>query len=276
MNPLNRPNYLKSVSRHPLTFIIGAAAVACLGLLVASPARSDSYWWPHPKALAAFSLKIKVTEYERRAGGEVMKVETQAQRSDGATVVVDALYFPGAPRTIRMIRLPDGTRINLVDALSSKTTCRPKRREAAPVRETLLGPPKPPDCLGPLDKLLGRTTLFGQPVNIVKTWDRGSAGQRWVAPALGCLELQWQSASFQPDGPRKVRLEGKLVSFTLGEPDARLFDRGARYDEVKPSELLRRGMKAAGVNWGLRLAAEGVKKDQEYAAACETPATLLQ
>lgn len=132
MGRLNRPNCLVSVTRSRLAFILGAGAATWLALLAASPARSDSYWWPYQKALAAFSLKIKVTDYERRAGGELMDVETQAQRSDGATVIVDAMYFPRPPHTIRMIRLPDGTWIRLADALSSKTTCRPKRRELAP------------------------------------------------------------------------------------------------------------------------------------------------
>jgi hypothetical protein len=268
MSRLKRQNSRGWITSHPLALIIGAGAVTWFGLLLAAPARGDWYWWPHQKALAAFSLKIQVTDYERNAGGELREVETQAQRSDGATVIVDTMYFPRVPRTIRVIRLPDGIIIKLVDAASAKFTCRLKRQAAAPVRETLLSAPKPPDCLGPLDKLLSRTVLFGQQVDVVKTWDRGSAGERWLAPALGCLELQWQSANLQPDGSRRVWLDGKLVSFTLGEPDARLFDLGTSYAEVKPSELLRREMKAAGVPWSPQLAEEGEREDYKYAAAC--------
>jgi hypothetical protein len=110
--------------------------------------------------------------------------------------------------------------------------------------------------------------LFGQQVDVVKTWDRGSGGQEWLAPALGCKELQWQNATLQPDGSRRIESEGKLVSFTLGEPDERFFDPGASYAAIKPSELLRREMKAAGVPWSPRLAEEGVKEDQGYAAGC--------
>jgi hypothetical protein len=124
-----------------------------------------------------------------------------------------------------------------------------------------------------LDKLLGQTVLFGQPVDLVRTWDRDSGGEEWRAPALGCKELQWQTAGVQPDGSRRIELEGKLVSFTLGEPDARLFDPGTSYAEVKPSELLRLEMKAAGTHWSPEL---GVKEDQKYAGACQIPATPLQ
>jgi hypothetical protein len=97
-----------------------------------------------------------------------------------------------------------------------------------------------------------------------------------VASALGCKELQWQRASLQPDGSRRIRLEGKLVSFTLGEPDARLFDLGPSYAEVKPSELLRRKMKAAGVPWIPELAEASEREDQHFAVACQVPATPPQ
>jgi hypothetical protein len=127
-----------------------------------------------------------------------------------------------------------------------------------------------------LDKLLGQTVLFGQQVDVVKTWDRSSGGEEWLAPALGCKELQWQKATLQPDGSRRIELEGKLVSFTLGEPDARLFDLGASYAEIKPSELRRREMKAAGVPWSPKLAEESVREDQKYAAACQIAATPPQ
>ena len=268
MKRLNRQNYWACITPHPLVLIIGVGAVAWFALLVAAPARGDWYWWPFQKAPAAFSLKIKVTDYERNAGGELMEVETRAQRSEGATVIVDTMYFSRIPRTIRAIRLPDGTRISLVDAVSAKSTCRPKHPEQAPVRQTLFSGPKPPNCLGPSDKLLGQTVLFGEKVAIVKTWNHGSGGEAWLAPLLGCKELQWQNAILQPDGSRKIKEEGKLVSFSLGEPDPRLFDLGAGYAEVKPSELLRREVKAAGDLWSPQLAEEGEREDFRYAAAC--------
>jgi hypothetical protein len=118
--------------------------------------------------------------------------------------------------------------------------------------------------------------LFSQPVDLVKTWDRGSGGEEWLAPALGCKELQWQNATLQPDGSRRIEKEGKLVSFTLGEPDARLFDLRGSYAEIKPSELLRREMKAAGVPWSPELAKASVQADESYAAACQIAATPPQ
>jgi len=223
-----------------------------------------------------FTLKIQETDYERNFAGDLAKVETQAQRSDGATVVVVTTYRTPVPSTFRAIRLPDGTRLRLVDAISAKSTCRPKHREVAPVRDTLSIARRPPDCLGPLDKLLGRTTLFGQLVDVVKTWDRGSGGEEWLAPALGCKEFQWQNATMQSDGSRRIDLEAKLLSFTLGEPDVRLFDLDARYTEIKPSELRRRELKAAGVHWNPELAKESVQEDERYAAACQMPGPLQQ
>ena len=74
-------------------------------------------------------------------------------------------------------------------------------------------------------------------------------------------------------GSRKIREEGKLVSFSLSEPDPRLFDLGAGYAEVKPSELLRREMKAAG---RALIAERAAEEDQKYAADCEVPVTPLE
>ena len=198
--------------RPPL--LVGASAVTLLVLLVAAVGRSDS--WPYTTAPVPFTLKIQETDYERNFAGDLAKVETQAQRSDGATVVVVTTYRTPVPSTFRAIRLPDGTRLRLVDAISAKSTCRPKHREVAPVRDTLSIARRPPDCLGPLDKLLGRTTLFGQLVDVVKTWDRGSGGEEWLAPALGCKEFQWQNATMQSDGSRRIDLGSKATQFHAG------------------------------------------------------------
>ena len=244
MSPLDR-QIVRGCIRPSL--FVGASAVTSLVLLGAALGRGDS--WPYTRAPVPFTLKIQETDYEQDPAGNLAAVQTQAQRSDSATVTVVTRYRTPVPRTLREIRLPDGTSVRLVDAISAKSTCRPKHREVAPVRETLYSAPRPPNCLGALDKLLGRTALFGQPVNVVGTWDLGSGGERWVAPALGCKELQWQNATLQSDGSRRIDFEGKLVSFTLGEPDVRLFDLGASYAEMKPSELLRRQLEAAGVHW---------------------------
>ena len=266
MSPLDR-QIVRGCIRPSL--FVGASAVTSLVLLGAALGRGDS--WPYTRAPVPFTLKIQETDYEQDPAGNLAAVQTQAQRSDSATVTVVTRYRTPVPRTLREIRLPDGTSVRLVDAISAKSTCRPKHREVAPVRETLYSAPRPPNCLGALDKLLGRTALFGQPVNVVGTWDLGSGGERWVAPALGCKELQWQNATLQSDGSRKIDFEGKLVSFTLGEPDVRLFDLGVSYAEIRPSELLRRQIVAAGVHWNSELAKEGVREDERYAAACQMP-----
>lgn len=261
MNHHGRQNVWVGITLLHLPLMIGAAATL-LALIPSAPARSD--WWPYTTAPAPFTLKIQVTDCTWNPAGNLKEVTTQAQRSDGATVTVYTVL-----RTFRAVRLPDGTKIRLVDAISAKSTCRPKLRELATVRETLSDAPRPPNCLGPLDKLLGQTVLFSQQVDIVKTWDRGSGGQEWLAPGLGCKEFQWQNAVSEPDGSRKIGSEGKPVRFSLGEPDPRLFDLGASYAEVRPSELLRREMRASGVRWNSELAKEAAQQDEGYAAACQ-------
>lgn len=261
-----------------LAFITGATVLTCLGLLlVVAPTHGD--WWPYSTASAPFTLKLKAYYYGRAGAGVLWKVETQAQRADGATVIVDTLYYPHMPpHSFRQVRLADGTLVRFVDAASAKFTCRPQRREGAPARATLPGAPTPPSCLGdPGDKLLGRTVLFGQQVDIVKTWDLGSGGEVWLAPALGCKRLQSQKASLQPNGSRRVEMEERLVSLRLGEPDARLFDLRPSYAEVKlPSDLLRREMKVEGVAWNPELAGAAEQEDRLFGRACQVPAIAPQ
>src|SRR5262249_7742658 len=72
-------------------------------------------------------------DYEQSPAGNLATMQTQAQRSDSATVIVVTRYRTPVPRTLREIRLPDGTSVRLVDAISAKSTCRPKHREVAPV-----------------------------------------------------------------------------------------------------------------------------------------------
>lgn len=274
MNHLNRQKCWGRIGPHSRPFIIVAGAATCFALLVAAPGGSDQ--WPYIKAPVAFTLTIRVTDYQRNSAGDLAQLTTQAQRSDGSTVSLDTWYLSPSPRTFRVIGLPDGTHVTLVDAAQAKSTCRPKHREVGTAPEMLSALRKPPNCLGPSDKLLGRAVFFSQQVDVVKTWDRGSRGQEWLAPALGCKEFQWQNATSRPDGSRRILGEGKLVRFTLGEPDVRLFALGIGYAEVKPSELLRRQMKAVGVPWSSGLAQEGVHEDEALAAKCQETATSPQ
>ena len=255
------------ITPQSLALTVGAGAVICFALLVAARARSDQ--WPYRTTPQAFTLKIEMAAYGPSASGMPRHVETQAQRSDGATVVVGTTYNPRMPSyTFRAIRLPDGTKIELVDAVSAKSTCHPMHRQGDSQLKVSSFSRQPPDCRGAADKLLGRTVLLGQAADLVKTWDRGSAGEEWLAPGLGCKELQWQTATLRPDGSRRIEAAGKLVSFALGEPDARLFDPGTSYAEVKPSELLRREMQMAGLPWSSDLDKAGEREDHEYATAC--------
>jgi len=261
-------NSWRSVSLHRQALIIATGGVICLALLLAAQARSDQ--WPYRSAPTPFCLNIKVIAYDHGPVGKLRLVQTEARRSDGLTVTIDTTYPRHRPSlTFRVMKMPDGTRISLADSISSKSTCRPKRQDVPPSVDTSPVGGKPPCRLRHGDMLLGQTVLFGQQVELVKTWYGSREVQEWLAPALGCKLLQWRTATLQPDGSRRIENEGKLVSFALGEPDARLFDPGTSYAEVTSSEMLRRVGKAAGLPWSPEAAEEGIRDDQFQAATCQ-------
>ena len=120
--------------------------------------------------------------------------------------------------------------------------------ELAALREKLGNPPV--DCLyWPKARVISRETLFGQPVVILqKTYKTENIRiTKWLAPQLGCESLQWRLETQQPDGSYKLETDEKLISLEMKEPDPFLFDLGAHYDEVLPSEMIRRALHSIGV-----------------------------
>ena len=120
--------------------------------------------------------------------------------------------------------------------------------ELAALREKLGNPPV--DCLyWPKARVISRETLFGQPVVILqKTYKTENIRiTKWLAPQLGCESLQWQLETLQPDGSYKLETEEKLISLEMNEPDPFIFEPGPHYEEVLPSEMIRRALHSIGV-----------------------------
>jgi hypothetical protein len=93
----------------------------------------------------------------------------------------------------------------------------------------------------------------------------------WRIRALSCQRIQFRLEEAQADGSWKLVAEGRPVSLTLGEPDPRLFEEGAGYVELKPSERVRRqvtrlGHPEAMADW----AKWAEREDKMYTAAGAT------
>jgi len=120
--------------------------------------------------------------------------------------------------------------------------------EMAVLKGRLRNPPV--DCLyWPKARVISRETLFGQPVVVLqKTYKMENIRiTKWLAPQLGCESLQWRLETQQPDGSYKLEADEKLISLEMKEPDPFLFAPGAHYEEVLPSEIIRRALHSIGV-----------------------------
>ncbi len=210
--------------------LLGAAllGVFCFGIFrLVVPAR--------PR-VTAFTLKTEVNSFAANPKGVLRYRTTLAMRSDGTRSAVSTLQgrLGEAGETSRTISYMDGRRVSMWPGISAKTTTpRATAAVAAQRRARLLSPPS--NCVQPWEKFDGYATLAGQRIAILKSWDVTS----WRAPELACEELQYRVYDRQTGGGYALRIEKRLVSLELGEPDPHLFDQRADYLEMKPSDVLR-------------------------------------
>jgi hypothetical protein len=129
--------------------------------------------------------------------------------------------------------------MDLVDFIKSKTTW-PVQSEgyAGWPRALILHPPK--NCLLQGESLIdAQANVLNHSVVVVADLDPRMRfrGTTWMAPDLGCAELQKRLEERQPDGSYQIVSEEKLVSLRLVEPEPSLFEEGQDYAELKPSAV---------------------------------------
>jgi len=196
-----------------------------------------------------FILQTESYGYNADSKWQLLDRKTEARRSDGATVVVEdiALDTP-SERTERKIIFMDGKIVTLSDSVSAKSTMFMASSDAGARHRQLMTHP-PSNCVFTGETLLGFSTEMGQRVAIIR--QSGVAHEDlietwWRAPNLCCKRLRFQIQTKQTDGELKLAAEARPISLKLEEPPATLFDEGANYDEVKPSERLRRDLAKTG------------------------------
>jgi hypothetical protein len=196
--------------------------------------------------ITPFVLETEIYGFEHDPHGAVGIKTTFARRSDGADVSVENVGPLTMGITGRRIWFMDGRSVSVVDAFKMKTMWpavsagQVERFNAQRLRTT-------PDCVKAAGEVwAGAGTVAGQGVELVVTETPIYNGQRtrketeWRAPALGCRTLTYKVEDQQADGSWFLRTEGRVVSLKLEEPDPKLFDDGAGYAEVKPSEIERK------------------------------------
>src|SRR5205807_3085481 len=110
-----------------------------------------------------------------------------------------------------------------------------------------------------------RDSVLGHPVAVDRwTTVDGSQSTDWRAPDLGCVSFQYVLEKRQPDGSYKLSTKEKPVSLQLGEPDQRLFEIGAEYAEVHPSEAFGKVLALLGKTPRPETAERDKNQDQLY------------
>jgi hypothetical protein len=203
--------------------------------------------------ITPYVLNTEVYAFERDPHGELGIKTTLARRSDGASARVDSIGHISLGLTARRVEFIDGRIVIVVDAIKMKTTPRPIPASAL-ANLNALRLEGTPDCVRMAEETrVGQDTVAGQDVMVVVSESPIFNGQRtrkmtdWRAPALACRTLAYRVEDQQADGSWWLRTEGCVASLKLEESDPKLFDEGADYTEVKPSEIQRKLLELRGI-----------------------------
>ena len=240
--------------------VIGAALLVAILLLVKGLLRVAGA----QSAVTPFVLRTETYSFEKDSKGRLVATAVEARRSNGTRTRVGTYFFPGGDqRAFRSIVYPDGGRVQLVDAISAKTTWPPLQpKEIAAERADHLQFSNN-NCVYSWEALLSYDVLFGQRVAVVKTVPTNVFGTTyWRSPDLDCEALQSRVETVKA-GRVVVQTEQRAVSLELEEPDARL-DEGTNYAELRPSELQRKEVEKEGLSWNVDLQKQGQLEDDRY------------
>ena len=197
-----------------------------------------------------FVLRTESYNYDKGPKGELFLKETVARRADGATATISTVGKPSSGNTVKNLIFLDGTSILVYDPIQAKSTWHIHATRLAGLKEHLFNPAA--DCM-PEGKREGERKGIGDDVvlghKVVRIDSNLSSGRviDWKAPDLACEALAFTFEERQPDGSLKLRTHVKAVSLDLREPPSDIFDSGAEYVEMKPSEAQARYFQKVGV-----------------------------
>lgn len=252
---------LIALSIFALTLLVGAGARPLRGAqhaTVASAAKRGA-------AVTPFTLKTQLLSFDDQSPYTGFMMQLAARRADGATVTLAYRSGTSEEQTnFRTITYPDGRRIEVLDK-SHVVTRWPADAKVAAAISHRFAISKQECRQTPGEYVAGHVMLDGVSAVIVKAFPKGSAGMTWwLAPRLGCADLQDTYTEVQADGSFKLATETKLVSIKLGAPDAALFTVPSDYTNVKPSRALHLEAEDLGQKWNLDLQAQAEREDAEY------------
>lgn len=225
------------------------------------------------KAATSRTLNVKPYVLERidygmDNGKEVVAARhVIARRSDGGTVTIGYMSMGEGkqPFVLRKIELPTGFVAMISDALGVKSSGVLPGEIVA--RNNSTAEQNLSTCATEPYIIDGEETLLGhRAVRLMYSDPNGlSKSTLWKLPDLNCATVQikaYQRKSSSEDFA--LRGGSRLAALALQEPDAKLFDTGAHYKEMKPSDQIR----AAGVDPATcpKCFAGSEKQDKNYEA----------
>jgi len=231
-----------------------AMSVATMSVLACMAVWVIGRWWTiHAYAqqpVSVTSYVMQQEDYRIENRNEIVLTRALvAQRSDGSRVTQ---VTPGdggkggfAGRTIEM---SDGTYGMIEDSLQAKSTARRSPAEMASAKAAQAS--MPANCVMQKETSDGEEILAG--VRTVKIVPQSTTADRmrrvyWRAPALNCIAVQDLVQTRADANSSWVAAAGKrLVSLSIREPEAKLFENPSNYEEMKPSDLKRKHYRAAG------------------------------
>ena len=223
-------------------------AAACLIGAFCASQYPEWKWTVRAHAAEAQAFYLERAEYERNQDGvlSMYNLHVIARSVDGRTAIVDHSALDKVPAGVRFpptrkVIMPDGTAVWLLDDLRLKSSW-PKMTSSDARAELELMANHDVSC--GKNSPIAREYLKGHPVlAAVSDPDETRQFKVWASPEFGCETLE-SNETLKGDG--SVLVEARLVKAELGEPDARLFDLGEKYQEVSMIDLLAAQLRAIG------------------------------
>lgn len=164
----------------------------------------------------------------------------RAVRNDQSTVEQWEVQLSNPPFVTRDIEMSDGISMKVIDRLKVVSTTQLPRESLTDRPLRRLDPASNCTVLISSGQALFRFAGHARLLNVDVVEVHDDAGQYWLAPSYGCLEMKKIVYRTDAQGVRRASSLREVISLTPGEPDAALFRIPIDYDEVPPSEMGRR------------------------------------
>lgn len=259
---------MRAEMRITMVFMLLAVLTICVPRSPAQESSTKPAEAVSARKFTPFTLITQNYVYDSSGTRGLNSRRVVARRSDGATVTLN--FQPQDKQTgthprVRTITFLDGRFWDVYDSIHAFVKW-PATRERTMLQRNLLAPLK--DCLlEDSGEYLDKYETWGDvSVAVIRSLPKGSSGTTfWLAPSLGCQQLQTTYTQVRSDGSFRLVSEEKFVSIKLGEPEAALFTVPSTYASLIPSNALHEEFKHNGRPWDSQAQEMAARMDTAYA-----------